>query len=40
MNLHLYRNASKGYPVPVTVVTSVKRAPRTETRQLLASKVR
>ena len=38
VNLHLYRNPSKSYPVPVTVVTSVKRAANETARQLLASK--
>jgi hypothetical protein len=38
VNLHLYRNASKVYPVPVTVVTSVKRSADQAARQLLASK--
>ena len=39
VNLHLYRNASKTYPVPVTVVTSVKQGATDTARQLLASKV-
>jgi hypothetical protein len=39
VNLHLYRNPSKTYPVPVTVVTSVKRRADLAARQLLASKV-
>ena len=39
VNLHLYRNPSKAYPVPVTVVTSVKQAANEAARQLLASKV-
>jgi hypothetical protein len=39
VNLHLYRNPSKAYPVPVTVVTSVKRSADEAARQLLASKV-
>ena len=38
VNLHLYRNPSKTYPVPVTVVTSVKRSADQAARQLLASK--
>jgi hypothetical protein len=38
VNLHLYRNASRVYPVPVTVVTSVKRSADHAARQLLASK--
>ena len=39
MNLHLYRNPSNAYPIPATVVTSVKRSADQTTRQLLASKV-
>jgi len=39
VNLHLYRNQSKVYPVPATVVTSVKRSADQAARQLLASKV-
>jgi hypothetical protein len=39
VNLHLYRNPSKSYPIPVTVVTSVKRNSDQAARQLLASKV-
>jgi hypothetical protein len=39
VNLHLYRNPSKAYPIPVTVVTSVKRDADQAARQLLASKV-
>jgi hypothetical protein len=38
VNLHLYRNPSRAYPVPVTVVTSVKRRADLAARQLLASK--
>src|SRR5918994_3340168 len=39
VNVHLYRNASNVFPVPVTVVASVKRSPKESARQLLASKV-
>ena len=39
VNLHLYRNPSRTYPIPVTVVTSVKRRADLAARQLLASKV-
>jgi hypothetical protein len=39
VNLHLYRNPSRAYPVPATVVTSVKRDVDGAARQLLASKV-
>jgi len=39
VNLHLYRNAANVFPVPVTVVTTVKKSPNESARQLLASKV-
>jgi hypothetical protein len=39
VNLHLYRNPSNVYPIPATVVTSVKHSADQTTRQLLASKV-
>jgi hypothetical protein len=39
VNLHLYRNPSRAYPVPVTVVTSVKQGANDAAHQLLASKV-
>jgi len=39
VNLHLYRNPSQAYPVPATVVTSVKHGANDAARQLLASKV-
>ena len=39
VNLHLYRNPSGVFPVPVTVVTSVKRNANDTARQLLASDV-
>jgi hypothetical protein len=39
VNLHLFRNTSQTYPVPVTVVTSVKRDDKQPARRLLASKV-
>jgi hypothetical protein len=39
VNLHLYRNPSNVYPIPATVVTSVKPNADQTTRQLLASKV-
>jgi hypothetical protein len=39
VNLHLYRNPSGTYPVPVTVVTSVKGSTEQSARQLLASEV-
>ena len=39
VNLHLYRNSSRTFPVPVTVVTSVKSEAENSTKQMLASKV-
>ena len=39
MNVHLYRNSARVLPVPVTVVTSVKKSATERARQLLASKV-
>jgi len=39
VNVHLYRNAAGVYPVPVTVVTSVKKSPDQSARQLLRSEV-
>jgi hypothetical protein len=39
INVHLYRNAGAVLPIPVTVVTSVKKSPAERARQLLASKV-
>jgi hypothetical protein len=40
VNLHLYRNVSGSYPVPVTVVTSVKGSTDQSAQQLLASEAR
>ena len=39
VNLHLYRNSSQTFPVPVTVVTSVKSEAENSTKQILASEV-
>jgi hypothetical protein len=39
VNVHLYRNAGGVLPIPVTVVTSVKKSTAERARQLLASKV-
>ncbi len=39
VNVHLYRNAANIFPLPVTVVTSVKKSPKESARQVLASKV-
>ena len=39
VNVHLYRNRTGVLPIPVTVVTSVKKSPSERARQLLASKV-
>ena len=39
VNVHLYRNTAGVSPIPVTVVTSVKKSARDAARQLLASKI-
>jgi hypothetical protein len=39
VNVHLYRNPASVSPIPVTVVTSVKKSAQDTARQLLASKV-
>lgn len=39
VNVHLYRNPSRSLPIPVTVVTSVKRSTKESAKQILASKV-
>jgi hypothetical protein len=39
VNVHLYRNTAGISPIPVTVVTSVKKSARDAARQLLASKI-
>src|SRR5918996_5549923 len=39
VNVHLYRNSASVFPVPVTVVTSVKKTPEARAKQLLASEV-
>jgi hypothetical protein len=39
VNIHLYRNAANVFPIPVTVVTSVKKSAKESARQLLASKI-
>ena len=39
VNVHLYRNPASVFPVPVTVVTSVKKTPEARAKQLLASEV-
>ena len=39
VNLHLYRNAARSLPIPVTVVTSVKKTPEGRAKQLLASQI-
>ena len=38
VNVHLYRNPSRSYPIPVTVVTSVKKTTKESAKQILASK--
>jgi hypothetical protein len=39
VNVHLYRNTARRYPVPVTVVASVKRSTAESAKQLLSSKL-
>jgi hypothetical protein len=39
VNVHLYRNTANIFPIPVSVVTSVKKSARDAARQLLASKI-
>jgi len=39
VNVHLYRNPAGTFPVPVTVVTSVKATPDARAKQLLASEL-
>jgi hypothetical protein len=39
VNVHLYRNSAGVYPIPVTVVTSVKKSAKESARQLLASNI-
>jgi hypothetical protein len=39
VNVHLYRNTASISPIPVTVVTSVKKTVTDNTRQLLASRI-
>jgi hypothetical protein len=39
VNLHLYRNVTGVFPIPVTVVTSVKKSSNESARQLLASNI-
>ena len=39
VNVHLYRNKTYAFPVPVTVVVTVKDAPHTRARQILKTEV-
>jgi hypothetical protein len=39
VNVHLYRNTTGVFPIPVTVVTSVKKTSKESARQLLASNI-
>ena len=39
VNVHLYRNSAGVFPIPVTVVTSVKKSTKESARQLLASNI-
>lgn len=40
VNIHLYRNLSSQFPVPVNVVVSVKQTAKDSARQIVASKVK
>ncbi|MCB1833807.1 MAG: hypothetical protein KDH19_10270 [Geminicoccaceae bacterium] len=39
VNVHLYRNPARTFPIPVTVVTSVKKTAKESAKQILASKL-
>ncbi len=39
VNVHLYQNLGMVYPVPVTVVASVKKSPKEAAKQILSSQV-
>jgi hypothetical protein len=39
VNVHLYRNAAGVFPIPVTVVTSVKKSAKESARQVLAGNI-
>lgn len=39
INVHLYRNTANTYPIPVTVVTSVKKDADQSAKQVLASRI-
>ncbi|WGF86236.1 hypothetical protein [Marinivivus vitaminiproducens] len=39
VNVHLYRNSARTYPIPITVVTSVKKTAEESARQILTTKV-
>ena len=39
VNVHLYRNPAHTFPIPVTVVTSVKKTAKDSAKQILASKL-
>ena len=39
VNVHLYRNTAGVLPIPVTIVTSIKKSPKESARQVLASKI-
>jgi hypothetical protein len=39
VNVHLYRNTTGVFPIPITVVTSVKKSSKESARQLLASNI-
>lgn len=39
VNVHLYRNSTRTLPIPITIVTSVKKTAEESARQILTSKV-
>lgn len=39
VNVHLYRNTANVFPIPVTIVTSVKKTPDESAKQVLASEL-
>lgn len=39
VNVHLYRNAAGVFPIPVTIVTSVKKSAKESARQVLAGNI-
>ena len=39
VNVHLYRNPARVLPIPITVVTSIKKSAKESAKQILASKI-